>query len=106
MGFLKDLADLPNREHWGLALTPQEYLAVRHAKYAQVINGCDLSGIYSVQFFNSVCVIEKHATDQTISLGQRRIRGTRADVWPGALQMDGTRSIPPDQSSSRWSRPG
>lgn len=106
MAFLKDLADLPNLEHWGLALTPQEYLAARHPKYAPVINACDLSGVYSVQFFNSVCVIEKHLTDPVVSLGQRRIRGTRADVWPGALQMDGTRSMAPNQSNSRWSRPG
>lgn len=105
MGFLKDLVDLPNLEHWGLAMTPQEYLAAGHPKYAPVISACDLSGIYSVQFFNSVCVIEKHPTDPVASLGQRRIRGTRAEVWSGALQMDGTRSIPPDQSNSRWSRP-
>lgn len=106
MGFLKDLVDLPNLEHWGFAMTPQEYLAARHPKYAPVISACDLSGIYSVQFFNSVCVIEKHLTDPVARLGQRRIRGTRAEVWPGALQMDGTRSIPPDQSNSRWSRLG
>jgi len=106
MGFLKDLVDLPNLEHWGLALTPQQYLAARHPKYAPAINGCDLSGIYSVQFFNSVCVIEKHPTEAVVSLGQRRIRGTRADVWPGALHMDGTRSVPPDQTNNKWSRPG
>jgi SAM-dependent methyltransferase len=106
MSLLKDLVDLPNLEHWGLAMTPQEYLATRHPQYAPVISACDLSGIHSVQFFNSVCIIEKHLTDPVASLGPRRIRGTRADVSPGPLQMDGTRSIPPDQSNSRWSRPG
>jgi hypothetical protein len=52
-----------------------------------------------------VCLITKHNTDRISSLGQRRIRGTRADVWPGALQVDGALPETPDQRNNKWSIP-
>lgn len=105
MAFLKNLADLPNLEHWGVSMTPQQYLAARHPQYATVINACDFAGIYSVQFFNSMCLIAKHDTDQIASLGQRRIRGVRAEVSPEVLQVDGALPITPDQRNNKWSAP-
>ena len=105
LAFLKNLTDLVNLEHWGVPLTPQQYLAARHPEYAPFINACDFSGIESVHFFNSVCLITKHNTDRISSLGQRRIRGTRADVWPGALQVDGALPETPDQRHNKWSIP-
>ena len=105
LAFLKNLTDLVNLEHWGVPLTPQQYLAARHPKYSSAISACDFSGIHSVQFFNSMCLITKHKADRVTSLGQRRIRGTRADVWPGALQVDGALPETPDQRNNKWSIP-
>lgn len=105
LAFLKNLTDLVNLEHWGVPLTPQQYLAARHPQYASSINVCDFSGIGSVHFFNSICLITKHDKDQVVSLGQRRIRGTQADVWPRVLQMDGSLPQTPDQRGNKWSVP-
>lgn len=105
LAFLKNLTDLVNLEHWGVPLTPQQYLAARHPQYASSINVCDFSGIGSVHFFNSICLITKHDRDQVVSLGQRRIRGTQADVWPRVLQMDGSLPQTPDQRGNKWSVP-
>ena len=105
LAFLKNLTDLVNLEHWGVPLTPQQYLAARHPQYASSINVCDFSGIGSVHFFNSICLITKHDRDQVVSLGQRRIRGTQADVWPRVLQMDGSLPQTPDQRGNEWSVP-
>jgi len=105
LAFLKNLTDLVNLEHWGVPLTPQQYLAALHPQHARSINACDFSGIRSVQFFNSMCLITKHHPDQVMGLGRRLIRGTRADVWPGALQMDGALPQTPDQRDNKWSVP-
>jgi hypothetical protein len=105
LAFLKNLTDLVNLEHWGVPLTPRQYLAARHPQYASSINVCDFSGIGSVHFFNSICLITKHDRDQVVSLGQRRIRGTQADVWPRVLQMDGSLPQTPDQRGNKWSVP-
>lgn len=105
MAFLKDLTDLPNLEHWGLTLTPQQYLSARHPNYSPIINNCDFSGIHSVQFFNSMCLITKHDSDNRAKLGQRRVRGTRALVHPVIAQLDGTVLVTPNQSDNPWSAP-
>lgn len=105
LAFLKNLTDLVNLEHWGVPLTPQQYLAARHPQYASSINACDFSGIGSVHFFNSICLITKHHSEQVVSLGLRRIRGAQADVWPGALEMDASLPKTPDQRGNKWSVP-
>jgi len=103
MAFLKDLSDLLNFEHWGVPTTAQEFLAARHPRYALAIMDRDLSGLHSVQFFNSVCLITKDPAGQEPSLGMRHIRGALAQVNASIMGQDGLSSSAPDQRGNVWS---
>jgi hypothetical protein len=105
MAFLKDLADIVNFESWGIPKSPQEFLAAKHPGYAALIKNCDFAGIESVHFFNSVCFIKKNKTGLAATLGQRRVRGSIAEVWPNAKSFDGALPATPDQSKNKWSVP-
>jgi hypothetical protein len=106
MAFLKDLSDLVNFEHWGVPLTAQQFLSARHPNYSPIIANSDLSGIHSVQFFNSMCVITKQPKDIAARLGRRRVRGSQATVHPVISSLDKTTLTVPNQRHNSWSAPG
>jgi 23S rRNA U2552 (ribose-2'-O)-methylase RlmE/FtsJ len=105
MAFLKDLVDIVNLENWGIPLSPQEFLSAKHPSYAALIKNCDFSGIESVHFYNSVCLIKKSETGLAAALGRRRILGSIAEVLPGTKPFDGALPAKPDQSKNKWSIP-
>ncbi|MCA3285659.1 MAG: class I SAM-dependent methyltransferase [Roseomonas sp.] len=105
MAFLKDLVDVVNLENWGIPMSPQEFLVAKHPSYAALIKNCDFSGIESVHFYNSVCLIKKNETGLAAALGRRRVVGSIAEVWPNAKPFDGALPEKPDQSKNKWSAP-
>ncbi|MFZ4775462.1 MAG: class I SAM-dependent methyltransferase [Terrimicrobiaceae bacterium] len=108
ISFFKDLSDIINHEHWGIA-EPRTALLDSYAKrYNTGFNETDLAQILSVEFLNSICVVKKSA-DGPCSLGVRRFAGTSAEVFAAASHHS-TREITaadevPDESRNEWSGP-
>lgn len=69
ISFFKSLVDLVNFEHWGTLDTQVEFLKYKHPRY-KIAELKD--EIYSIQFFNSMCIITKGRS----SLGTRVVAGT------------------------------
>jgi glycosyltransferase involved in cell wall biosynthesis len=104
MAFFKALADVVNREHWGVNKTGADLLRgfYEHYDYAPHV---DMStSIHSVEFVNSVCIVRKMPETQNI-LGPRVIAGCEEIVAGGsaAMQQMTIDRITPDQNANKWS---
>jgi hypothetical protein len=82
MAFLKLLADIINCEHWGNGKTVVDLMQNEFADYAQLFPAADLDSVYSVHFFNSVCIVEKAQASRPVGLGPRAVTGVDASVVP------------------------
>jgi len=80
MEFLKTLADFVNQMHWQRGdQTPSERLSPFFGTGPQPYMGL-FRDVYSVSFYDSLCVIEKRAAGVVPGLGERVIVGTQASV--------------------------
>jgi hypothetical protein len=100
MSFLKALADVINVQHWGNGMTAASYLQALMPSHALQIRQDVLEEIASIQFYNSVCVIEKAPTKAHTQLGKRVVRGTVAIAAPGIPTLDGSDPAVIDQSEN------
>lgn len=92
LSFLKLLADVINSEHWGINKTRSQFI---EETFPGILpDGAEswLETIYSIQFFNSVCVIQK-AAPEIVGLGRRVISGSVEAVTENAKQHDATPPI-------------
>ena len=89
MAFIKQLADMPNYEHWRLNLSRKEYLKYYEKVYEIEFVESELATIHSVSSMNSMAVIERCASDRNV-LGKRIVRGEGITVWENAHMSDGT----------------
>jgi hypothetical protein len=78
ISFLKSLIDIVNFEHWGTAATPRDFIACKHPERDASQLKDD---IFSIQFFNSLCIIKKGAS----SLGTRVVKGSEDLISPRAV---------------------
>jgi hypothetical protein len=102
MHFLKLIADLLNFEHWGIDVDHFELF--KDFEYlGDSSDNSFLSSIYSIQFFNSVCVITK--TDNNISgLGLRTGAGSKSLINEEAAQQFDTALAQPSQVENQFAK--
>ncbi|WP_158783530.1 CmcI family methyltransferase [Pantoea sp. BAV 3049] len=102
MAFLKKLGDIPNYEHWGTAKSEHEYLKPFYEYYqCNDLDNVDYTEIHSVQFINSLCIIQKRKKESNV-LGPRVISGEIETVVEGHQKINGSFNIPQDQSNNPW----
>lgn len=101
MSFLKKLADLVNYEHWGVSEKNRvQLLHDFERKYNINFDESAMSGIHSVRFYNSICIIEKNKYESN-ELGQRRVTGDSQSVI--SLEHVRNSAIAYNQDSNKWS---
>lgn len=105
VAFFKDLADIVNHEHWGIAEKRTDLLAPFRAAYGAEFAEADLAQIRSVEFLNSICVVRKNELGSG-GLGERRLAGSRADVFTPSEPVAGSRPMNqvPDETGNIWSQ--
>lgn len=104
MAYLKKLADVPNKEHWGITLSESEYLSPFYDFYGcKNFDAVDYSQIHSVTFVNSLCIIKKKAATENV-LGVRNLAGNVFDVYSNHKDTAGLTINVPSQSKHIWSR--
>ncbi len=79
MSFLKALADVINREHWGVDLSREAFL--QSFGIPPTLDEMVLAEIHSVEFVNSMCIVTKRPTEEN-RLGKRLIAGQVEQISP------------------------
>lgn len=97
MSFFKLLADAINSEHWGNGKSVDDLFCNEFADYASLVPQAGLREVFSVQFFNSICVVEKCGPATPAGLGRRIVTGTEAAVAPEVLGLNGSNPARVDQ---------
>ncbi len=104
IAFFKQLADVVNREHWGVGERAAQFLDGFAEEYGCRLSDDVLSAIHSVEFVNSMCVVRKAKAANNV-LGQRVIAGEEAAVVGsvvGFAAQSGA-AIAPAQTENPWS---
>jgi O-antigen biosynthesis protein len=99
ISFFKLLADIINRQHWGVRKTVSDVLAQIEERYDVQFEEKMLSHVNSVTFLNSMCVISKE-TPERATLGERVIAGKEGIVYPASDFVSGRLDWAPDQSAN------
>jgi hypothetical protein len=103
MSFFKLLADTINSEHWGNGHTAEQLISNEFSQYADLVPTSCLDSVYSVQFFNSICIVEKCSLTTPSGLGRRFVSGRTAAVVPDVMTLNGSSLIHPDQRTNPYS---
>ena len=98
MQFLKLLADVVNHEHWGFPAARHDLLTGFSAS-SGLLSDETLADVYSVMFFNSVCIVRKASPELQPNMGIRVGAGTEAIVMPSGPTMKGT-TLQSDESGN------
>lgn len=93
MGFLKRLADFVNTEHWSKSTDDVRNLIRPFIKNPTSELLLSLAQIYSVTFYNSICIIEKCSLGQN-SLFEHVIAGSEAIVNEQVKRVGGQKPTP------------
>jgi SAM-dependent methyltransferase len=102
MSFFKRLADVINQEHWAVGRTRLELLDGFSRRYGTALSEDLLSTIHSIEFVNSLCIVNKQELFKNI-LGPRIVAGTSESVTPGCREHNGEVNWTPDQRYNEWS---
>src|SRR5690554_978194 len=102
VALFKHLADIVNREHWGVDKAPQDLLAGLAKTYEVSLGAGLLSHIHSVEFINSVCVVRKCSPGRN-ELGLRYIAGEDALVENEVVRYTGSVTVALDQTDNPYS---
>ena len=102
IAFFKQLTDIINHEHWGVAVTRCELMHGFNSKYNAALNEISLASIHSIEFINSMCVIRKAPPDAN-ALGSRFVVGTDELVCSDLLPFHGSGSLMTSQIDNQWS---
>lgn len=102
MHFFKLVADLLNYEHWGIEVDAHElfndFVYIDYTSSSSI-----LSSIYSIQFFNSVCVIQKTSSPKQ-SLGRRVGAGSEAFVLEDVTKHINMLPLKPSQADNPFAQ--
>ncbi|MCP3671475.1 MAG: glycosyltransferase [Gammaproteobacteria bacterium] len=96
MAFFKYLADIINHEHWLVNKGRREILATFSNHFNVEFSEEVLSGIHSIEFVNSMCVIRKSCSS-LVGLGEQVFAGENDLVTAKGL------FLPPSQPANSWS---
>lgn len=86
--FFKLLADIVNRQSWGVEMEPADRIPLTRGDRRSRITVSDYLSIEGVHFYNSLCVITKGFTEKN-SVGKRMVVGKEAPVCD-LLPLSGT----------------
>jgi hypothetical protein len=89
MSFFKRLSDILNFEHWRNNKSRRSLLIKFAAEFGIKFDEFDLTKIHSIEFVNSLCLINKLSPEKNV-LGKRIIVGTGEDVSIGLFKLNGT----------------
>jgi hypothetical protein len=101
ISFFKNLIDIINYEHWGIAEERSYVLREIFMQYGCEINVEVLSHIHSIEFVNSLCVVRKKSPASNV-LGRRIVGGSVASITTDILMESGNLLTAPDQSYNPW----
>ncbi|MDT6941787.1 glycosyltransferase [Brucella pseudogrignonensis] len=101
ISFFKNLVDIINHEHWGVAKSRKSLFDGFINKYELNLDEEALASIHSIEFVNSMCVIYKKSAENN-TLGKRIILGKTATVAPNILERHGEIQLKTDQSDNEW----
>ena len=99
ISFFKLLADIINREHWGVGLGPVDLTQGIAARHTASITTALLESVGSVAFYNSLCAVSRRLVDDD-GLGNRVVAGSVAVVEPVIRELGGSRPHALDQSTN------
>jgi GT2 family glycosyltransferase/glycosyltransferase involved in cell wall biosynthesis len=101
MSFFKRLADVANREHWGVDVPIDRLLVDFRIAYDIDLPTADFATVASVSFHDSVCIVTKRRSGES-SLGERVVAGAEASVSSAPLAVS-AESLPiADESTNPW----
>ena len=100
--FFQLLADIVNYEHWGIAQSRADLLAMFSQQYQVHFDEEMLSQIHSVEFINSICVIHKARAQDNV-LGERIIIGEEELVASNVKAYHHSHGTALDQRHNIWS---
>jgi GT2 family glycosyltransferase/glycosyltransferase involved in cell wall biosynthesis len=103
MAFFKALADVLNRQHWGVSGSASGFLAGFSQRYEAGMDESIFAEIQSVEFRNSLCIVSKRESDKN-ELGHRVISGFDEAITSGHRAMAGSGPIVSDESGNASSR--
>jgi hypothetical protein len=89
MAFFKRLTDVLNHEHWRNNQSRASFLTKFAQEFGINFDEFDLTGIHSIEFVNSLCIIRKLSPDKNV-LGERIIVGTGEEITNGSYTFNRT----------------
>lgn len=104
MAFLKKLVDISNFEAWGVTKDRASILRIFELNYGLDFSTVDLDHLYSVEFGNSMCFIQKKKPEKNL-LGAELIVGSNPTV-EGRVNPNLSSPrvlVTPDQHNNPWS---
>lgn len=105
LSFFKRLSDVISHQHWGIERERKAILQGIFGYYGCDIDESVLTGIHSVEFINSLCIVRKAPARENV-LGRRIVTGSDERVVPGILKLHNTEyvhGVAFDQSANPWS---
>lgn len=103
MGFLKNIADLVNFEHWGQASALLELATdVGLQQPADLLS--ITSSIRSIKFYNSICFIEKNSETESQEIGRRSVVGKSTPLGFKATSGQGIHELGFSKSNLKLDR--
>jgi hypothetical protein len=103
MSFLKLLADTINSQHWANGKTAGELIRNEFPQHESLVASAGIDEVYAIQFFNSVCVVEKCSAVNRPGLGRRIVTGAEPALFPLSASLNGSSPGAPDQSANPYS---
>lgn len=99
MEFFKNLADVPNLEHWAVQGLDQRALSPRPVRRSHRIKPARFSDLESVSFYNSMCVVVKgHGPNH---IGGRVVVGKEAPVFAALPPSGSPIKVPAQPQTAR-----
>ncbi len=101
VSFLKTLTDMVNFDHWGIPKKRTHVIKDFLKHYQVEVNENSLAGIWSVTWFDSICIIRRKNLGEP-KLGRRLVVGNKEAVTTDHKQLHNTWLQEGDQSENEW----
>ena len=104
--FFKLLVDCINSNNWGRSdIDATSYISGLSSTQQLNMSEESLGSISSIQFFDSLCIIQKAGCGLPSRIGTRVVSGDLPQVEAAVLALNGNTLLSPDQSNNRWINP-
>jgi Methyltransferase domain len=104
--FFKLLIDCINSNNWGRNdIKASDYASKPASEQGLFVSENLLASIASIQFFDSLCIVQKMGPGQPARISKRIVSGESSEVETAVLPCHGNSIASPDQSSHEWNSP-